>query len=313
MMQQRLVFETSSGDWGSQGAVSFDLAIFGKVVDERGRASADFLKSASSGFLYLYFDPNSQSVFSSEDAVIELSALRALLTICRRVVLDATTLGVGEILHVLAAVKAVGGSEVEFFYVEPKQYAKAPAVSSATMSREFRLTENCRFIGVQGFIHEYRGADEAHHVFLIGFEPGRLRNALEQREVELDRYCLYAIAGVPAFQFGWESNSLHTHARAFEEIKIGRSRLSYCDASSIREAYLSLWELYSAVGSEEACFYVSPLGTKPHAVAAALFLVETKGAACKTSLFYDHPVRVDGRSVEMGRWHHVRVNGLSAA
>jgi hypothetical protein len=148
-------------------------------------------------------------------------------------------------------------------------------------------------------------------VFLVGFEHGRVQNAIEQRgDVDREKYRCFAIVGLPAFQIGWESNTLINHLSAFEEMNISGASVSYCQASSIREAYIKLWELYGKIGNERSIFFVSPLGTKPHIIGAILFLLETKGEYAVTSLYYDHPVAVQDNSVESGTWHHVRVEGL---
>lgn len=97
-----------------------------------------------------------------------------------------------------------------------------------------------------------------------------------------------------------------------DELDIDDHSIVYCQANSIRETYLTLWELYRQLGDERGCFYVSPLGTKPHAVGAGLFLLETKGCEPTTSLYYDHPVRVNKRSKGYATWHHVTVKLASA-
>jgi hypothetical protein len=90
-------------------------------------------------------------------------------------------------------------------------------------------------------------------------------------------------------------------------MEITEHSITYCQANSIREAYFTLWELYRQLGDEHGCFFVSPLGTKPHTVGTALFLMETKSREVPTSLYYDNPERIVKRSTEVTAWHHVRV------
>jgi len=227
----------------------------------------------------------------------------------KRVLLDTTTLGLGEILQVLLALARVNSRTIEFIYAEPKRYTRRTADGEINWQlRDFTLTENCSFISVQGFAHEYQPSMRAAHVFLLGFEPSRILNAIEQRN-DLDRakYKFHVVVGVPAFQAGWEANAIRPHLAVLENLEISEHSISYCQANSIREAYLGLWDLYKQLGDERGCFYVSPLGTKPHAVGAALFLLETKGSDKPTSLYYDHPSRVASRSTDVATWHHVQV------
>ncbi|CAD6879210.1 IncF plasmid conjugative transfer pilus assembly protein TraK [Methylomonas albis] len=217
--------------------------------------------------------------------------------------------GLGEVLQVLLAVARTKKLAIEFLYAEPKQYTQRTSENIADRQmRHFSLTQNCQFRSVQGFAHEYEPNMKAAHVFLLGFESARLQNAIEQRgDFDQKRYRCHVVVGVPAFQAGWESNAIRPHLSLLEDLNITERSIAYCQANSIREAYLTLWELYKQLGDEHGCFFISPLGTKPHAIATALFLLETKGNDIPTSLYYDHPERVKNRSSEVAVWHHVQV------
>lgn len=283
-----------------------DVAFVGGEVDQRGVASISALQVSASKVYKLRFDAANQQTYIDNKPVLR----EALTKICcnqERIILDTTTLGLGEILQVLLAAKRLKITKIEFLYAEPKNYTRREGVVDFRM-RDFSLTQNCHFQSVQGFAHEYDPTMRAAHVFLLGFEPGRIRNAIEQRgDYDPDRYRFQMVIGVPAFQTGWESNSIRPHLAVLEDLDISERSVIYCQANSIREAYIALWDLYRQLGDERGCFFVSPLGTKPHAVGAALFLLETKGNEIPTSLYYDHPERVIKRSSEISAWHHVSV------
>ena len=96
---------------------------------------------------------------------------------------------------------------------------------------------------------------KAAHVFMLGYESARIRNAFEQLgERNRKLYGVYAIIGVPAFQSGWEANSIRPHLHVLEELDIDEHSIVYCQANSIRETYLTLWELYRQLGDESGCF-----------------------------------------------------------
>lgn len=291
-----------------------DLAFVGEFVDDRGSATTSALKDIAQTVSSLRFDASNQGTYLNGDET-NRDRLASHLRDKTRVLIDATTLGLGEILQILLAVSRAKNATVEFLYAEPKQYRHRTAESTIEQNlRDFSLTNNCAFCSVQGFAHEYQANMRAEHVFLLGFEPARILNAIEQRN-DFDRglYRCKVIIGVPAFQAGWESNSIRPHLTILEELDIGEHSITYCQANSIRETYLTLWDMYRQLGDERGCFYVSPLGTKPHAVGAALFLMETKGNDNATSLYYDHPVRLLNRSSEVATWHHVQVALLQGA
>lgn len=285
-----------------------DLAFVGGSVDDRGSATIDALRKTSRVVSELQYCPDDQKIkLNKQDS--SRSRLSEHMGSVKRILIDATTLGLGEILNILMAVQINRRSEVEFLYAEPGEYTKSkPAHDEEPQHRKFALTTNCRFQGMQGYAHAYQSNMVAKHVFLLGYESARLRNAIEQRgDIDRNRYQIQVVIGVPAFQTGWESNTTRTHLHVLEELEVANHRVAYCQANSIRESYLTLWDLYSQMGDERSCFYISPLGTKPHAVASALFLLETKGSDWATSLYYDHPERVSNRSKGYSKWHHVAV------
>ncbi len=284
------------------------VAFVGGSVDDRGAATIDVLKKVSATLSSFRFDPNNQKIYLNEHE-INRERLVAHMSNISRILLDVTTLGLGEVLHILMAARHGGHQSVEFLYAEPGEYTNDFGKSADDpQRREFKLTKNCCFQSVLGFAHEHQSNMKAAHVFFLGFEPGRIRNAFEQRDdLDPQRYRIQVVLGVPAFQAGWESNSIRPHLHILNEQNISEHSISYCQANSIRENYLTLWDLYRQLGDERGCFYVSPLGTKPQAVGAALFLLETKGNDYTTSLFYDHPERVNNRSSAIAAWHHVTV------
>lgn len=290
---------------------SIDLAFIGLQVDDRGAKSKVLLESwiATNQIKSITYLANENRV-KIDGEYLSRAQLKTLLSQSSRFILDATTLGVGEILYILLAAQLARKTSIEFLYLEPKLYSEtSPANLIHRGKRDFLLTKNCTFRGVQGFAEEYQEGTSANHIFMLGFEPWRVQNAVEQRNIEdhLERYRCHAVVGTPAFRTGWESNTLMPHLSFFENLRISSGSITYCQANSIRESYLTLWDLYKQLGNEYGCFYVSPLGTKPHAIGAALFLLETKGNDNVTSLYYDHPERVSHRSEDVSAWQHVKV------
>lgn len=302
------VFTSNFSEMPPANLKGIDVAFVGDAVDPRGAATVAYLKSIAVTLSVFRFDASNQKIHL-DDREINREKLVAYIS-NKRILLDVTTLGLGEILHILLATKQGRLKIVEFLYAEPREYASDRNENAdEPIRRDYKLTKNCKFQTVQGFAHEYQPNTNAAHVFFLGFEPGRICNAFEQRDnLDRDQYKIQVILGVPAFKAGWEANSIRPHLHVLENLDICEHSISYCQANSIRENYLTLWELYRQLGNERGCFYVSPLGTKPQAVGTALFLLETKGEDPTTSLFYDHPERVSNRSSDIETWHHVTVS-----
>ena len=308
-IQGRYKFSSQRGkDWTSFG-VSADVAFVGEAVDDRGRDSINIVGEVASDVCTVEFERDRHRLIVNGREITR-ERLASKVKLGSRILLDVTTLGLAEILSILLALRRAGSSLVEFLYAEPGIYNNDDGDRwQGPHGRDYRLTENRVFSSIQGFNIEHIDGDAGQHVFMLGFEPSRVQNALEQRDdIGSDRYPCHFVVGLPAFRAGWESNSVRPHLSVMERLSIHESSIHYCEASSIREAYLTLWRLYGNLKNENGCFYVSPFGTKPHSVGAALFLLETKGADVPTGLYYDHPERVVGRSRSVEAWHHVCVS-----
>ena len=304
----KYVFTSRVSSSAPESLAGVGVALVGESVDDRGSATINALKVLSTTVSKLRFDASNQGIWL-DGIEVNRDRLVAHLNGFERILLDITTLGLGDILHIMMAAKQGGHQAIEFLYAEPGEYTQdIPNGTDDPQRRDFNLTKNCRFRSIHGFAHEYQTNMKASHVFFLGFEPGRLRNAFEQRDdLNTGSYGIHFVIGVPAYQTGWESDTIRPHLRVLDEQNISEQAITYCQANSIRESYLTLWDLYRQLGDERWCFYVSPLGTKPHAVGAALFLLETKGYDSTTSLFYDHPERISKRCKDVAAWHHVTV------
>lgn len=308
LIEGKYVFKSKKANHPPDFLCEIDIAFVGESVDDRGSSSLDLLMTSGCSKHTIRFEAESQSTYIDSNP-IRRTQLADLLRAKQRILLDATTLGLGEILQLLLACKRAECHAIEFIYAEPKKYTQnAPDLSNGNPLRSFNLTKNCCFSSIQGFASPYETNMMATHVLFLGFEPGRIQSARDERgEVDREKYRYHVIVGMPAFKAGWESNTIRPHLSVLEELQITERSITYCQANSIRESYITLWELYRQLGDERGSFFVSPMGTKPHAVGAALFLIETIGNDNITSLYYDHPVRVGQRSSDIATWHHVCV------
>lgn len=292
------------------------IAFVGSPVDERGAAACEAVAEACASVHKFEVDVYNPTYKLDGVAKHPPEIARMIEDSNAGVVLlEATTLGLAELLILLRAVRTAKLESVEILYVEPAEYTSSRRRDEEVGAQdEYKLSLNQKFTGVHGFTHQYYERSKNNHVFFVGFEYGRVINAFEERSYDDESLTSFSfIAGVPAFMPGWERSSIDAHLPALEHVGANASNIQFAEASSVRDAYRALWKLYSTSASELSIFYVSPLGTKPHAIGAALFLLETRQDERATSLFYDHPQRVAGRSSGVGSWHLVSVGGFPSA
>lgn len=276
-------------------------------MDERGEAAYQYFAPLADRVVQLHFDPSKHHLLADGQQT-NFKSLGCAINPSTTIRVETTSLGVVEILRVIQCALSAGIRTLQFTYLEPKEYQHSPNVLSESgllTRRDFALTDNRAFIGVQGFAQQHDVNCNAHHIFFLGFESSRLAQALEQRgDPSSALYQRYAVIGLPAFSPGWENHVLANHSTLLKQLEFDASRIAYCAANSVREAYFLLWEMLRRIGNEQSTVFISPIGTKPHAVATALFLCETKGnLTMNTSLYYDHPHRAQGGSLKIRRWH----------
>jgi len=273
-------------------------------VDTRGREAIKVLKDTAASSMFLQFEPKGNQLLVDRTPIRHQRFLEQLVG--KSVRIETTTLGLAEILITLRALHDVGIHRCEFVYLEPGEYAESPEATRSDADPVYSLTQNCDFKAIPGFAQHYGDNDPAVHIYFLGYERSRLLKAIEQRDsVDPSQYIRHVAIGVPSFDAGWENNVFSSHVAYLDQIGVRESQISYCPANSVQEAYLLLWNLYKSYRDERRTFFVSPLGTKPHGIGAAMFLLETRGATYPTSFYYDHPVRVNERSREIAAWHHV--------
>lgn len=217
------------------------------------------------------------------------------------IVLETTTLDLVEILWLLRAAKDRGIRTVDLLYAEPIRYQRERSTIGDAWKRDFSLSVNRRFEGVPGFITNFSdlSSKDTTLVVFLGFEGPRLAQACEQNE-QLAAWEKIAVVGVPAYAPGWEMNSLANNAATLDNLH--PLDIRYCAASSVTGAL----EILRGAHKPDRCTVVAPFGTKPHSIAAALFLIDH----CQfqqATLIWDHPVNSINRSDEVRRWHVFRI------
>lgn len=296
---------SSSGMNHEFDSFSWEIAFHGQNIDERSQTAIGFVQHSSSKMLLAEYDNSQPGCLSLAGSKARSNELIEQMNGKQRVLLEATSLGLVEILLLLRAAKDASLTSIDCLYVEPLDYKRDVFIESP-WQREFSLSESRRFEGVRGFTTNFSETlpeSETRFVAFLGYEAARLAQACEQVHAIVG-WNKYAVFGVPGYSPGWEMNAMANNVGVLDRHQFESVR--YCPASGISGALKLLDEIHAEGRSGNVHTVIAPLGTKPHGIAAALFLI--KNANYQTSsLMYDHPTRSAGRSSRVRRWHMYRI------
>ncbi len=272
-----------------------DLALTGRIVDDRGQAGVDFAAGRSAGTVVMGYDCiNFRISLDQQDLDADDVETALAPYVNSSIILETSTLGFVEIFLTCRALHNLGQRKLSLLYVEPREYSR-PHRSKLLHRRDFALSEQTPdYRAIPGATMLLRESDRG--IFFLGYEARRLDRVLEDFQMINPRSCTLAF-GVPAFTPGWEMNAFANNIRVIRERRLSGGVL-FCGAENPDATVVVLERLYSALEPHERLF-VAPIGTKPAGIGAALFTATHPGVG----ILYDHPVRRAGRSREVSRWH----------
>jgi hypothetical protein len=134
---------------------------------------------------------------------------------------------------------------------------------------------------------------------LLGYEGTRFKYVVETLQPEGQD--IFPVVGVPGFRLEFPFHSFRGNADALSANRAWEN-MWFADASCPFSAYLVLQEIQGS--HKDRFLQISPVGTKPHALGAAMYAVVHSDA----ELVYDHPIRKKGRTVGAGRCHVYHVS-----
>jgi hypothetical protein len=185
---------------------------------------------------------------------------------------------------------------LDIIYAEPAQYTKPPGAGEA-----YALSELITgYAPIPNAVVDLSSDDVEAGVFFLGYEQERLSRALEEYQMIANK-SVKVVFGVPAFQAGWELNSIVPHLPTLVAQK--GFEVAYCSASDPNSAFECMETTRQSL-SEGARMFISPIGTKPCGVAAAVFASVFPD---QVGLLFDHPTRKSKRSSGVHLWHKYRV------
>jgi hypothetical protein len=191
--------------------------------------------------------------------------------------------------HVWAPLlKAIIGtrSQVKVVYVEPSGYRFSVRPTEGDI---FDLSEKINGISpLPGFTVLEDNEDDVCFVPLLGFEGPRFAYVLEQVQPPGER--IFPVIGIPGFRiqypfYTYEGNRpALKDTQSWKEVRFAAANCPF-----------SLIYLLRDIADEQpnATIKIAPIGTKPHALGAVLFTLQSNR---RVEIVYDHPVRKKERT-----------------
>lgn len=275
---------------------SWDIGLVGEPLDDRGRTAHECVRRSTTEILRFSYDAREMTVAFGESQYHcdELEDAFSCME-GRRVLLETTTLGVPELLLACKALSA-RQEHVSMLYLEPMSYNAPRRTKEVLARRDFELSDSfLEFQGIPGWTMPLDETEEQLVVLLLGYEGGRLDRAVEDLPIRPSQ--CHLVFGVPAFQAGWEMDSFSNNVPIICEQRLGHG-ISFCGAANPQAVYDTLVTLHAGQ-PKESLFFVAPLGTKPHAIGAALFACEYPSIG----VLFDHPSRREKRTSQIGSCH----------
>lgn len=296
-MTSSVIFHTSSYTTSRDLPLHKESILFhGNSVDDRGESSVNIENESINLRVTVSYDYDLMKLKVGTDEVSadEATALFAPYVINKNVVLEATTLGFSELFFAIKSLVDLKINHFLILYVEPRNYSRTtPGADS------FALSElNAGYKPIPRSVVDLAGNDVEAGVFFLGFEPERLARAFEEYQM-LSSKDIKVVFGIPAFQPGWELNSIVPHLKVIENCDI-----SYCAANDPSSAYDTLEDTRLSLNEGNKMF-IGPIGTKPCGIAAALF---ASIHHTQVGLLYDHRKKKTKRSKGVNIWHRYSIN-----
>ena len=284
----------------------WDIGFHGQPLDDRGRLAIQEMKGHTKRMCELTYDPaNFEMELDGRRFTVDDFRLELETAVEGSVLLEATTLGFVEILSCSRTLYKTFGL-LDILYVEPISY-RSPRSQHLLHRRDFELSDEVPgYRGIPGNSFFLGSRHSPKCVFLLGYEDSRLRRAFEDLQ-EINPSQSNLVIGVPAFQPGWETDVLANNIGVIREHHI-LGDLHYCGAANPAAVVDILSRIHNGLQNDERLF-VAPIGTKPHGIGAALFVLEHP----EVGLLYDHPQRLQGRSTKVGNWHLFSVSQATVA
>lgn len=200
---------------------------------------------------------------------------------------DITTLKQGILfLLIKLLINRIKPSRLLAAYTEPSEYKKRE-ISVLGETEEYDLYD--KIIGSQNPVPGFTKPQSDRNIMLIapiGFDSQRLQTIYEN----IKPGKIIPIVGFPSFVPGWNLTAIKMNFMVLKAAECF-DMVESCEAASPFELYKLLEQEFHR-HCPNYDIYISPLGTRPHCLGAAIFVCKNKSAY----LIYDFPVEKKYRS-----------------
>jgi hypothetical protein len=204
-----------------------------------------------------------------------------------RVLVDATTLALPELLHLFHLLNTKKKA-FDVLYVQPTGYAEIKT-EGIDKIKTFDLSDDG--LGIQQ-VPPYIGySANSMLFFFLGFEGHRFGAIINSEEFDTSN--ITCLVGSPPFKVGWENRTLSNNYKQLAEINsTSNARFKFAGANDPIKTYEIIEQVYHSVTYEKQNLCLAPFGTKPAAIAAAQFAVNNNNVV----MLYDFVKKKNKRS-----------------
>ena len=225
-------------------------------------------------------------------------SIRRLLKQALPICIDITSLPMS-VWGPLVRVAVLDKRELWLVYTEPGEYQ---AHKSPTPPELFDLSERVGDVEALPGMARLKGPSPETPLLLtifLGFEGGRARHITTTVDPEPT---IVPVVAVPGMHAEYATQAVECN-REFLSNTGSFTHLKWVDAV----CPFSVRELLTEIASDnsESYMYIAPIGTKPHAVGALLYML-TDSSPCE--IIYDHPTPRLGGTTGLGKTHLYRVD-----
>lgn len=280
-----------------------DICFHSRSLDDRGDLTNEELRKANVGeFFEISLDAASMR-FELNGFLVNVKDINSYLdrsidnAKINRVVLDATTLGVAEILYILRWVNRLKTSvDVSIIYVEPETYPPRLEIKSEFGLHQFKLSKySVGYRSLPGFTKVVTSSTKTHLIALLGFERVRLGQLITNDEGAFIG-SITPIFGVPGFKPYYDK---HTIFQNIESLKNRAEKPKFSSANNPYDTFKLLEFIHQGV--KDRVVNIAPIGTKPMAIGACLFVL--KNLNNNVGVMYDHPTKSKNRTEGFSKIH----------
>jgi len=272
------------------------IFFYGDTLDNRSQKILDFFSKKIENTQKVLYNEENFKIYINDDTYrnIELGNNYIKKLNYDLYYLDATSLGFAELLLILHNLNDFHkDKKIKLIYAEPKEYKKG---KNKEFQDEFDLTTSSgkfQKIPPYSLLIDSTSSEKAILIPFLGFENNRLGRIMESDDGA--RYEKYIpILALPAFEAGWENISLRRH---YEELK-NTNTMKFSPANNPYETYKVLDLIQKNERNKN--LVLAPIGTKPHALGAIIFLINKKEEDIKVGLTYDFPKKKEKRTDGIG-------------